>query len=149
MEPTPPTSAVLTTAFHAFCDLHRPVYHAYAAARLPQEEAQVSVAQLFDLVAGNWTWVMTRRCPSAWAWERHTRAVAQRAGRTPSPAEDTALLHDDLRLSIDRIATITGSDPARVTALLAAARRPPSQPTGPPRNRPPCPQAPRTDRRRP
>ncbi|MEV5987706.1 hypothetical protein AB0L85_22280 [Streptomyces sp. NPDC052051] len=123
MKPTPPAPSVLTTAFYAFYDLHRPAYHAYAAARLPQEEAQLSVTQLFDLVAGNWTWLMTERCPSAWAWEEHTRAVARRAGRTSTPAEDAALLHDDLRLSIDRIAIITGAAPARVTALLAAARR--------------------------
>ncbi|MET7296235.1 hypothetical protein ABZS79_29655 [Streptomyces griseoloalbus] len=67
---------------------------------------------------------MTRQRPSVWAWEKHIRAVARRAGRTPTPAEDTVLLHDGLRLSIDRIATITGTDPARVTTLLAAARRP-------------------------
>ncbi|MGW2103632.1 hypothetical protein ACWCPX_39370 [Streptomyces olivaceoviridis] len=144
MKPTPPTAAVLTTAFYAFYDLHRPAYHAYAAARLPREEAQLSVTQLFDLIASNWTWIMTKQCPSAWAWEKHTRAVAHRAGRTPTPAEDTALLHDDLRLSIDRIATITGTDPARVTALLAAARRPLHPPTGRPQNRTPYPQSPRT-----
>ncbi|MGW2956331.1 hypothetical protein [Streptomyces eurythermus] len=129
MKHTPPT-AQLTTAFYAFYDLHRGPYHAYAAARLSEEEARLSVTQLFDLVASNWTWLMTRQHPSAWAWEKHTRAVAHRAGRTPTPAEDTAFLHDRLRLSIDRIATITGTDPARVTTLLAAARRPnPPQPT--------------------
>ncbi|MFB0619509.1 hypothetical protein [Streptomyces sp. AGS-58] len=123
MKPTPHTASVLTTACYAFYDLHRPAYHAYAAARRPQEEARLSVTQLFDLIAGNWTWIMTEQCPSAWAWQEHTRAVARRAGRTPTPAEDTALLHDDLRLSIDRIATITGTAPARVTTPLAAARR--------------------------
>jgi hypothetical protein len=114
---------VLTTAFHAFYDLHRPAYHAYAAARLPREEAELSVIHLFGLIAANWTWLMTRQRPSAWAWEKHTRAIAHRTGRTPTAAEDTALLHDQLRLSIDRIATITGTDPARVTTLLAAAHQ--------------------------
>ncbi|MEU2226444.1 hypothetical protein [Streptomyces sp. NPDC018347] len=128
MKLTPPAAGVLTTAFYAFYDLHRPAYHAYAAAHLPPEEAQLSVAQLFDLIASNWTSIMTGQCPSAWAWEEHTRAVAHRAGHTPTPAEDTALLHDHLCLSIDRIATITGTDPARVTALLAAAHRPPTNP---------------------
>ncbi|AGS73854.1 hypothetical protein [Streptomyces collinus] len=123
MKPTPPAAAVLTTAFYAFYDLHHPAYHAYAAARLSREEARLSVTQLFDLIASNWTWIMTERCPSAWAWEEHTRAVARRAGHTSTPAEDTALLHDYLCLSIDRIATVTGTDSARVTALLAAARR--------------------------
>ncbi|WP_221354617.1 hypothetical protein [Streptomyces beigongshangae] len=122
MKPAPPASSLLTHAFYAFYDLHRPAYHAYAAARLPPEEAQLSVTQLFDLIAGNWTWIMTQH-PSAWAWKEHTRAVAYRAGRLPTPAEDAALLHDDLCLSLDRIATITGTDPAQVTALLAAARR--------------------------
>ncbi|MFF3166811.1 hypothetical protein [Streptomyces sp. NPDC003273] len=125
MKPTPPAAAVLTTAFYAFYDLHHPAYHAYAAARLSREEARLSVTQLFDLIASNWTWVMTERCPSAWAWAEHTQAVARRAGHTSTPAEDAALLHDHLCLSIDRIATITGTESARVTALLAAARRTP------------------------
>lgn len=97
MKPTMPTASVLTTAFYAFYDLHRPAYHAYAAARLPREEAQLSVNQLFDFIASNWTWLMTKQRPSAWAWDRHTRAVARRAGRASTPAEDTALLHDHLR----------------------------------------------------
>ncbi|MFF3505355.1 hypothetical protein [Streptomyces sp. NPDC003247] len=135
MKSTAPTASVLTTAFYAFYDLHREAYHAYAAARLPQEEAQLSVTQLFDLIANNWTWLMTEQRPSAWAWEEHIRAIARRAGRTSTPAEDTALLHDGLRLSIDRIATITGTDPARVTTLLAAARRP-DRPAPQPRSTP-------------
>ena len=53
MKPTAPTASVLTTAFYAFYDLHRPACHAYAAARLPREEAQLSVTQLFDLIASN------------------------------------------------------------------------------------------------
>ncbi|MFK0120749.1 hypothetical protein [Streptomyces sp. NPDC090994] len=126
MEPAP---SVLTTAFYAFYDLHRPAYHTYAAVLLSQEEAQLSVTQLFDLIASNWTRIMTEQHPSAWAWNEHKRAVARRTGRTPGPAEDTALLYDELGLSIDHIATITGTDPARVTALLAAARRLP-QPVG-------------------
>lgn len=130
MKPASPAPSLLTIAFYAFYDLHRPAYHAYAAARLPQEEALLSVTQLFDLIASNWTRIMTEQHPAAWAWNEHTRAVACRAGRVPSPAEDAALLYDDLRLSIDRIATITGTDPARVTVLLAAARRI-SQPVAP------------------
>ncbi|MFJ4007758.1 hypothetical protein ACIPWL_30500 [Streptomyces sp. NPDC090023] len=118
-----PAAAVLTNAFYAFYDLHRPAYHAYAAARLPEEEARLSVTQLFDLVASNWTHIMTKPCPSAWAWDKHTQAVARRTGRSPSPVEDTALLHDHLRWSIGRIATVTGAEPATVTMLLAAAHR--------------------------
>ncbi|MES9558820.1 MULTISPECIES: hypothetical protein [unclassified Streptomyces] len=118
-----PTITVLTTAFYAFYDLHRPAYHAYAAARLPLEEAQIAVSHLFDLVAGNWTTVVSQRFPSAWAWERHTRAVARRNGRIYTATEDISLLHDQLLLSIDQIATVTGTEPATVTALLAAAHR--------------------------
>ncbi|MET9176566.1 hypothetical protein ACNFR7_10475 [Streptomyces sp. RM1] len=143
MKPTPRAVSVLTTAFYAFYDLHRPAYHAYAAARLPQEEAELAVTQLFNVIASHWTWVITKERPSAWAWEEHTRTVARRTGHTPTPAEDTALLHDDLRLSIDRIATITGTAPGRVTALLAEARRPPNPPTKRQPNRTPRPQAPR------
>ncbi|MFF3787722.1 hypothetical protein [Streptomyces sp. NPDC001933] len=121
MKPAPLT--VLTNAFYAFYDLHRPAYHAYAAAHLPPEEAQIAVTHLFNLVAGNWTTVVAERCPSAWAWQRHTRAVARRNGRTFTAIEDAHLLHDQLLLSIDQIATVTGTEPATVTALLAAAHR--------------------------
>ncbi|MER5967507.1 hypothetical protein [Streptomyces sp. NPDC002057] len=117
------TPALLTTAFYAFYDLHRPVYHAYASARLSPEEAAVAVAQLFNLVAGNWTTVVNASSPSAWAWTRHVRAVTRRMGRPTTPAEDADLLHRTLHLSIDKIATVTGSEPATVTALLATRHR--------------------------
>ncbi|MEU9095653.1 hypothetical protein ACIOEW_40125 [Streptomyces sp. NPDC087901] len=65
MKPAPPT--VLINAFYAFYDLHRP---AYAAARLAPEEAQIAVAHLFDLVASNWTTVVSEPDPrpSAHSW---------------------------------------------------------------------------------
>ncbi|MGW0608680.1 hypothetical protein [Streptomyces sp. NPDC002640] len=117
-------AALLTISFYAFYDLHHPVYHAYAAARLPPEEARISVCHLFSLVARDWATIVTAPRPSAWAWGHLTRTVARRSGRgVLTPAEDAALLHDDLQLSIDKIATVTGADTAAVTALLAAARR--------------------------
>ncbi|MEK8141791.1 hypothetical protein NKH18_01490 [Streptomyces sp. M10(2022)] len=61
MKPAPP--AVLTNAFYAFYDLHRPAYEAYAAALLTPEEARLAVSHLFDLVAGNWTTVVSERHP--------------------------------------------------------------------------------------
>ncbi|MGV9342841.1 hypothetical protein [Streptomyces sp. NPDC003688] len=122
MKPTPSVQ-LLTTAFYAFYDLHRPAYHAYAAARLPKEEALISVTQLFGLVAGNWATIVTKDRPSAWVWKEHTRTVARRSGRAATPVDDAALLHDSLMLSIDQIATVTGTEPATVTALLATARR--------------------------
>lgn len=121
MNTAPP--AVLATAFYAFYDLHRPAYRAYAASRLTSEEAQIAVSHLFGLVASNWTTVVSQRHPSAWAWEQHTRAVARRSGRTLTAIENAALLHDELLLSIDQIATVTGTEPATVSTLLAAARR--------------------------
>ncbi|MFE5077102.1 hypothetical protein [Streptomyces halstedii] len=121
MKPARP--AVLTNSFYAFYDLHRPAYHSYASALLAPEEARIAVSHLFDLVAGNWTTVVSERCPSAWAWRQHTRVVARRSGRTLTAAEDASLFHDKLRLSVDQIATVTGAEPATVTTLLAAARR--------------------------
>ncbi|MFH8993194.1 hypothetical protein [Streptomyces sp. NPDC017940] len=115
--------SVLSTAFYAFYDLHRPTYHAYAAAHLPPHEALITVTHVFELIAATWTTVVTTPRPSARAWETHTQAIARRTGRTPAPAEDTLLLHDVLRLSIGQIATITGTDDATVAALLAAGRR--------------------------
>ncbi|MFJ3713749.1 hypothetical protein OG709_00165 [Streptomyces sp. NBC_01267] len=121
MKPVRPT--LLTNAFYAFYDLHRPAYHAYAAALLTPEEARLAASHLFDLIASSWTTIVTKPRPSAWAWEKHTRAVAHRSGHTLTAAESTSLLHDNLLLSIDQIATVTGAEPATVTALLAAARR--------------------------
>ncbi|MEE1931262.1 hypothetical protein V1J52_24315 [Streptomyces sp. TRM 70351] len=126
--PTLPT--LLATAFYAFHDLHRPAYHAYAAALLAPEEAATAVAELFDLVADQWTTVVTGISPSAWAWTRHVHAVAHRTGHPTTPAEDAVLLHHTLHLSIDKIATITGTEPATVTALLATRHHEhPSDPT--------------------
>ncbi|MFE6985780.1 hypothetical protein [Streptomyces griseus] len=123
-------AAVFTTAFYAFYDLHRPAYYAFAAARLPAEEAQIAVSCLFSLVADHWTTVVTERHPSAWAWEKHTRVIARRSGRTTTVIEDVSLLHHQLLLSIDQIATTTGTEPATVAALLAAADREAGDRTG-------------------
>ncbi|MGW9436107.1 hypothetical protein [Streptomyces sp. NPDC055607] len=123
--------ALLTTAFYAFYDLHRPAYHAYAAARLTPEEAIVAVTHLFNLVAGHWTTVVNDPSPSAWAWNRHVHAVTHRAGHTTTPAEDADLLHHTLHLSIDKIATVTGTEPAAVTALLTTHHRPTDAPACP------------------
>ncbi|WLQ53652.1 hypothetical protein P8A21_39545 (plasmid) [Streptomyces poriferorum] len=124
MKPAPPT--VLINAFYAFYDLHRPAYRAYAAACLAPEEAQIAVSHLFDLVASNWTTVVCEPDPAAWAWQRHTHAIARRSGRTLTAAQEALLLHEELRLSIDKIATVTGTEPAAVSTLLAAARRCPA-----------------------
>lgn len=114
---------VLSNAFYAFYDLLRPTYQAYAETRLAPEEARVAVSHLFDLVAAHWTTIVSEPCPTAWAWNRHTRSVARRSGRTLTPAQDVSLLHDDLLLNVRQIATITGTETATVTALLAAAHR--------------------------
>ncbi|MFJ3594722.1 MULTISPECIES: hypothetical protein [unclassified Streptomyces] len=119
----PPSLTVLTTAFYAFYDLHCPVYRAYAQAHLPPEEAQIAVSHLFNLVADNWTTVVSQRHPSEWAWKQHTHTVARRSGHTLTAAEDASLLYDQLLLTVAQIATVTGTEPAAVTALLAAARR--------------------------
>ena len=118
-----PSPAVLTNAYYAFYDLHRPAYHAYAAAHLPTEEARIATSKLFETVASTWTSVVAERHPSAWVWEQFTRTVARRTGRRPTAVEDTHLLHHGLSLSIDRIATVTGTEPATIRARLAAARR--------------------------
>lgn len=122
--------AVLTNAFYAFYDLHRPAYAAFAAARLPAEEAQIAVSHLFSLIADNWTTVVTERHPSAWAWERHTQVIARRSGRTTTVVEDISLLHHQLDLGIDQIASLTGTEAATIAALLAAADREAGDRTG-------------------
>ncbi|MCR8945073.1 hypothetical protein NW249_23430 [Streptomyces sp. OUCMDZ-4982] len=119
----PPAPSVITNAFYAFYDLQRPAYQAYAAAHLSPEEARIAVAHTFALIAEHWSRVITERRPSAWAWQCYTRTVARRSGRTPTAAEDVRLLYEQLLLSIDQIATVTGEEPATVTARLAAAHR--------------------------
>ncbi|MEU6363208.1 hypothetical protein [Streptomyces albidoflavus] len=114
---------VLATGYYAFYDLHRPTYHAYAAAHLSPEEAQIAVANVFALVAENWTSIVTEQHPARWAWAQHTRTVARRSGHTPTRVQDACLLHDRLHLTVDQIATTTGQDPAAVTTLLAAGDR--------------------------
>ncbi|MEV5582710.1 hypothetical protein AB0L39_29635 [Streptomyces parvus] len=116
-------AAVFTNAFY---DLHRPAYYAFTAARLPSEEARVAVSRLFSLVADNWTSVVNERCPSAWAWERHTQVIARRGGRTTTPVQDISLLHGQLRFSVGETAALTGTD----AALLAAADREAGDRTG-------------------
>ncbi|WP_333732590.1 hypothetical protein [Streptomyces sp. IBSBF 3010] len=118
-----PTPTMLTNSFYAFYDLHRPAYRDYAQARLAPEEAQVAVSHLFDLVASHWSTIVREPDPAAWAWERHTQTIARRSGRVLTPVEETLLLHQDLRLSIDKIATVTGLEPAVVSTRLAAAHR--------------------------
>ncbi|MEV5659420.1 hypothetical protein [Streptomyces sp. NPDC052291] len=120
-----PTPTMLTNSFYAFYDLHRPAYRDYAEARLAPEEAQVAVSHLFDLVASHWSTIVREPDPAAWAWERHTQTVARRSGHALTPAEEALLLYEVLRLSIDKIATVTGTEPAAVSTLLAAARRRP------------------------
>ncbi|WP_406163821.1 hypothetical protein OG298_43975 (plasmid) [Streptomyces sp. NBC_01005] len=118
-----PSPAVLTNAYYAFYDLHRPTYHAYAAAHLPTEEARIATSKLFETVASTWTSVVAERRPSACAWQWFTQTVARRSGRTSTAIEDTHLLHHKLMLSVDQIATVTGAEPATVCARLAAPRR--------------------------
>ncbi|MET8747564.1 hypothetical protein [Streptomyces sp. NPDC004728] len=118
-----PSLAVLTNAYYAFYDLHRPAYRSYAAAHLPSEEARIATSKVFETVASTWTSVVAERRPSAWAWQRFTQTVAHRSGRTSTAIEDTHLLHHKPLLSIDQIATVTGAEPATVCSRLAAARR--------------------------
>ncbi|MET7344671.1 hypothetical protein [Streptomyces sp. NPDC005547] len=121
-----PAPTMLTNSFYAFYDLHHPAYRDYAQARLTPEEAQVAVSHLFDLIASHWSTIVREPVPAAWAWQRHTQTVARRSGRALTRAEEALLLYEELRLSIDKIATVTGTEPAAVTTLLAAARRCPS-----------------------
>lgn len=118
-----PAPAVLVNAFYAFYDLHHPAYRAYAAACLTPEEAQIAVAHLFDLVASQWTTIVSEPVPAAWAWKRHAQTVARRSGQNLTAAEEVLILHEELCLSIDKIATVTGTEPATVSTRLAAARR--------------------------
>ncbi|MEU1129554.1 hypothetical protein ABZ383_06755 [Streptomyces sp. NPDC005900] len=119
----PVKPAMLSTAFRAFYEQHRPGYFAYAAARLPDGEAHVAVAHTFALIAADWPTAVTRPSPAAYAWNLHTHYVTSRTGTSTSREQDTALMHDHLHLTIDRIATLTGTEPATVAARLATARR--------------------------
>lgn len=125
-------STILSAAFRAFYEQHRTGYFAYAAARLSDEEARVAVAHTFALIAADWPTAVTRPNPAAYAWSLHTHYVTARTGTSTSREQDTALMYDCLHLTIDRIATLTGTEPATVTARLATARRR-ARPLPPPR----------------
>jgi hypothetical protein len=112
---------MLSTAFRAFYDLHKPGYLAYAAARLPRDEAVLAVAHTFGLIAADWSSAVARRNPAAYAWQLHTRYVSAVTGAPCTRADEARLLHDGLHLTVNRIATLTGNDPAAVTVLLASA----------------------------
>ncbi|MGW5930514.1 hypothetical protein ACWLMY_36630 [Streptomyces anulatus] len=56
--------------------------------------------------------------------------IARRSGRTTTVVEDISLLHHQLRLGIDQIASLTGTEAAAVAALLAAADREAGDRTG-------------------
>ncbi|MFF8702969.1 hypothetical protein ACF067_28335 [Streptomyces albidoflavus] len=114
---------VLANGYYAFYDLHRPTYHAYATAHLSPEEAQIAVANVFALVAENWTSIVTEQHPARWGWTRHTRTVARRSGHIPTRVQDACLLHERLHLAVKQISTTTGQDPANDTTLLAAGER--------------------------
>ncbi|TXS35200.1 hypothetical protein [Streptomyces sp. t39] len=123
-EPPPPrpSCTLLANAFDAFYDFHRPLYLAHAHASLPPDEARIVVSLLFDLVASAWSTIVADRRPAARVWDLHTQALARRT-RPTTPIEETVLLHEQLHLSIDHISTVTGRDPATITAHLAAGRR--------------------------
>ncbi|SCF67635.1 hypothetical protein [Streptomyces sp. Ncost-T10-10d] len=114
---------VLSAAFRAFYDLRHASYLAYTAARLPADEVPVAVSHTFGLVAANWTTAVARPSPAAYAWNLHTSYVVGRTGTRTNQKGDVALMHDDLHLPVDRIATLTGKETATVTALLSAAHR--------------------------
>lgn len=54
---------------------------------------------------------------------RCSQTVARRSGQTSTAVKDTHLPHHKLMLSIDQIATLTGTERATVCAHRAAAQR--------------------------
>ncbi|WPO76224.1 hypothetical protein [Streptomyces sp. KN37] len=86
-----------------------------------RQEARVAVAHTFALIAADWPAAVARPNPAAYAWNLHTHYVTART--STSQEQDTAPMYDRLHLTIDRIATLTGTEPAAVTARLATARR--------------------------
>ncbi|MFI9780527.1 hypothetical protein ACIHCV_38635 [Streptomyces sp. NPDC051956] len=123
--PTPhrPAVKMLSDAFHAFYELHQHGYFAYAAAHLSDDEARIAVTHTFSLIAADWPQTVTQPNPAAYAWDLHTHFVTARTGTHNDPQQDTLLLYERLHLTIERIAALTGTEPASVTALLAAAQR--------------------------
>ncbi|MFD8778488.1 hypothetical protein [Streptomyces sp. NPDC059916] len=123
--PTPrrPAVRMLSDAFQAFYEFHQPGYLAYAAAHLSDDEARIAVTHTFSLIAADWPQTVTQPNPAAYAWDLHTHFVTARTGTHNDPQQDTLLLYECLHLTIERIAALTGSEPAAVAALLAAAQR--------------------------
>ncbi|MFD7904088.1 hypothetical protein ACFV4G_17790 [Kitasatospora sp. NPDC059747] len=129
---TVPAPALGLWALH---DLHRRHYLAYAALLLSPAEAQLAVQGAFEDLAGRWLEALATASPAACAWQAVRDRVCTLAGpRTlgpvahlTAPQQDVLLLHLALDLPADRIAALTGTEPAAVHVRLrslASARRP-------------------------
>ncbi|MFI6155046.1 sigma factor-like helix-turn-helix DNA-binding protein [Kitasatospora sp. NPDC051170] len=134
--PTPPPHAgTQLLGLRALHDLHLPHYLAYAALLLPCADAPPAVEDAFGDLARHWPQALATASPAACAWQAVRHRVRTRAGprtlRTlahlNARQQDVLLLHLVLDLPCERIADLTGTEPAAVHAhlrSLATATRP-------------------------
>lgn len=141
--PQPPThQQVMTTtssrvvtptlplAFEAFRDLHYNCYAGYAHAHLNGTDALEAVARTLGHLLIHWPYVLSRRSPAAYAWNRLVDDTCSRTRplslHTSSAAQyDAVLLHHGLGHPVHTVAAATGLHPTK-TAYLIRSWQPPA-----------------------
>ncbi|MEU6678788.1 hypothetical protein [Streptomyces sp. NPDC046853] len=113
----------LPLAFEAFRDLHYDCYLGYARLHLPGDDAAEAVARTLGHLVIHWPYVISRRSPAAYAWDRlvdHTRSRHHPLDlNTDSTTQyDAVVLHHGLGCSVPTVAATTGLHPAKAAYLL-------------------------------
>ncbi|MFC9753680.1 hypothetical protein [Streptomyces sp. NPDC056921] len=126
---TPPQPNLgLPPAFCAFYSLLQAGYQAYAALHVDPTTAENLVADTFGHLATHWPTVVARPNPTSHAWQLLTARLTILTNQRPRPTaeslqDDSVLFHHVLHYPATTIASLTGQEPATITALLAAAQR--------------------------
>ncbi|MFD3420086.1 hypothetical protein [Streptomyces decoyicus] len=118
----------------AFCQLHQPVYLHYAFTRTGNEAcARDAVDQALADLALRWQFALESPCPATVAWELLSQAAAfhdtccseniwcavyELLGAQQA---DVVVLHRQLHLDVETIATLVGANPLSVRLRLGAA----------------------------
>jgi hypothetical protein len=113
----------LPLAFEAFRDLHYNCYVGYAHIHLSGAEAWEAVARTLGHLIVHWPYVISRRSPATYAWNRLVDDTRSRSHplplRTDSAAQyDTVVLHHGLGYPLHTVAAATGLHPATAAYLI-------------------------------
>lgn len=113
----------LPLAFEAFRDLHYNCYVGYAHVHLTGADAWEAVARTLGHLIIHWPYVISRRSPATYAWNRLVDDTRSRIHplhlRTASDTQyDAVVLHHGLGYPLPTVAATTGLHPAKVAYLI-------------------------------